>query len=120
MPVPLAIIVCEGDLQTIDHISQALQKNIPVIIMKGSGKAADLVLDFIRRFRFIINANFYICFRFLKSCCSSFEYRKKPYKEYGYLNVLFVCVCVLVERKFGRKRASYLAFSLIKKDMKIW
>nr|XP_034320576.1 transient receptor potential cation channel subfamily M member-like 2 isoform X2 [Crassostrea gigas] len=48
MPVPLAIIVCEGDLQTIDHISQALQKNIPVIIMKGSGKAADLVLDFIR------------------------------------------------------------------------
>lgn len=54
MPVPLAIIVCEGDLQTIDHISQALQKNIPVIIMKGSGKAADLVLDFIRRFCFII------------------------------------------------------------------
>lgn len=54
MPVPLAIIVCEGDLQTIDHISQALEKNIPVIIMKGSGKAADLVLDSIRRFRFII------------------------------------------------------------------
>lgn len=52
MPVPIAIIVCEGDLQTIDHISKALQNNIPVIIMKGSGKAADLVLDFIRRFLF--------------------------------------------------------------------
>lgn len=47
MPVPIAIIVCEGDLRTIVHIAQALNENIPVIIMKGSGKAADLVLDYI-------------------------------------------------------------------------
>lgn len=47
MPVQIAIIVCEGDLKTIVHIAKALKENIPVIIMKGSGNAADLVLDYI-------------------------------------------------------------------------
>lgn len=47
MPVPIAIIVCEGDLKTVVHIAEALKKNLPVIIMKGSGKAADLVLDYL-------------------------------------------------------------------------
>lgn len=47
MPVPIAIIVCEGDLETIAHISKALEKKLPVIIMKGSGMAADLVLDYL-------------------------------------------------------------------------
>ena len=50
MPVPTAIIVCEGDIETISHIAGALQQNLPVIIMKGSGKAADLILDFVERF----------------------------------------------------------------------
>lgn len=45
MPVPIAIIVCEGDLKTIEHISIALKNEIPVIIMKGSGMAADLVCE---------------------------------------------------------------------------
>lgn len=49
MPVPIAIIVCEGDLNTISEITEALKHKLPVIIMKGSGKAADLVLDFIDR-----------------------------------------------------------------------
>lgn len=47
MPVPIAIIVCEGDTETISHIAEALKKNLPIIIMKGSGKAADLVLDYL-------------------------------------------------------------------------
>lgn len=47
MPVPIAIIVCEGDTETISHIAKALEKNLPIIIMKGSGKAADLVLDYL-------------------------------------------------------------------------
>lgn len=50
MPVPIAIIVCEGDTETISHISEALEKNLPIIIMKGSGKAADLVLDFLETY----------------------------------------------------------------------
>lgn len=49
MPVPIAIIVCEGDLMTVKHIAEALKENIPVIIIKGSGKAADLVLDYIEK-----------------------------------------------------------------------
>lgn len=45
MPVPIAIIVCEGDLKTIKHILNALEKKIPIIIMKGSGMAADLLCE---------------------------------------------------------------------------
>ncbi|XP_056002348.1 uncharacterized protein LOC125661864 isoform X2 [Ostrea edulis] len=47
MPVPIAIIVCEGDIKTIAHISDALEMKLPVIIIKGSGKAADLILDYL-------------------------------------------------------------------------
>lgn len=49
MPVPTVVIVCEGDIQTISHISKALRNRLPVIIMKGSGKAADLVLDYLHQ-----------------------------------------------------------------------
>ena len=49
MPVPIAIIVCEGDLETITHTAGALQNKLPVIIMKGSGKAADLILDYFEK-----------------------------------------------------------------------
>ncbi|XP_062596063.1 transient receptor potential cation channel subfamily M member-like 2 [Saccostrea cucullata] len=47
MPVPIAILVCEGDIETIAHTAGALENKLPVIIMKGSGKAADLILDYL-------------------------------------------------------------------------
>lgn len=50
IPVPTVVIVCEGDIQTITHISKALENQLPVIIMKGSGKAADLVLDYLDKY----------------------------------------------------------------------
>lgn len=50
MPVPIAIIVCEGDIETIVHISEALKNKLPVVIMKGSGKAADLIFDFLEKY----------------------------------------------------------------------
>ena len=53
MPVPIAITVCEGDIETIAHIAGALQNKLPVIIMKGSGKAADLILDYLERYPFL-------------------------------------------------------------------
>lgn len=56
IPVPTAIIVCEGDIQTISHIAEALEKQLPVIIMKGSGKAADLVLDYFDKY-FVSHTN---------------------------------------------------------------
>lgn len=45
IPVPIVILVCGGDIKTIIHISTALKNKIPVIIMKGSGMAADFVVD---------------------------------------------------------------------------
>lgn len=52
MPVPVAIIVCEGDFKTIEHISQALKNKLPIIIMKGSGMAADLVSERLEKYLF--------------------------------------------------------------------
>ncbi|XP_078329886.1 transient receptor potential cation channel subfamily M member-like 2 [Crassostrea virginica] len=49
MPIPIAIIVCEGDVQTVAHTAGALQHKLPVIIMKGSGKAADLIPVYLER-----------------------------------------------------------------------
>lgn len=55
MPVPVAIIVCEGDIDTIAHIAKALERKLPVIIMKGSGTAADVVVDYLEKyFTFIV------------------------------------------------------------------
>ena len=56
MPVPIAIIVCEGDIETIAHIAAALQNKLPVIIMKGSGKAADLILDYLQKYSMSSNS----------------------------------------------------------------
>lgn len=50
MPVPSAVIVCEGNIETIVHISDALDRKVPVIIIKGSGKAADLVSDYLDKY----------------------------------------------------------------------
>lgn len=49
MPVPIAIIVCEGDMESIAHVAGSLKNKLPVIIIKGSGKAADLILDFLEK-----------------------------------------------------------------------
>lgn len=49
MPVPIAILVCGGDIETIHHITNALKNKLPVIIIKGSGKATDFVLQSIAR-----------------------------------------------------------------------
>ncbi|XP_056002351.1 uncharacterized protein LOC125661865 isoform X2 [Ostrea edulis] len=47
VPVPVAIIVCEGDILTIAHVEGALEMKLPVIVVKGSGKAADLIVDYL-------------------------------------------------------------------------
>ena len=49
MPVPIAILVCEGDIETIAHVAGTLTNKLPVIIMKGSGKAADLILNYLEK-----------------------------------------------------------------------
>ncbi|XP_078341129.1 transient receptor potential cation channel subfamily M member 2-like isoform X1 [Crassostrea virginica] len=47
MPIPIAIILLEGDLDSIKYVKEATNKGIPVIIIKGSGKAADIILDYL-------------------------------------------------------------------------
>lgn len=49
MPIPIAIILCEGDIDDIAHVNEALQRKLPVIVMKGSGKAADLVSAYLEK-----------------------------------------------------------------------
>jgi hypothetical protein len=39
------VIVIEGDLSTLDVVVEVLEKCIPVLILQGSGKAADLIAE---------------------------------------------------------------------------
>lgn len=59
MPIPIAIIVCEGNIETIAHISEALGNNIAVIIIKGSGKAADLVSDYLDKYLLSVQLQYF-------------------------------------------------------------
>nr|XP_022332495.1 transient receptor potential cation channel subfamily M member 2-like [Crassostrea virginica] len=45
MPIPVVIILLEGDVDSIEQVMEATRKGIPVIIIKGSGKAADIILN---------------------------------------------------------------------------
>ncbi|XP_063432252.1 transient receptor potential cation channel subfamily M member 2-like isoform X3 [Mytilus trossulus] len=45
--VPVLTIVAEGDLDTIEAVNQVLKQNLPILIIKGSGKAADFIAEFI-------------------------------------------------------------------------
>ncbi|CAC5398412.1 unnamed protein product [Mytilus coruscus] len=49
--LPVLTVVAEGDLVTIDAIVQVLEINLPILLMKGSGKAADFVAGFIEQYR---------------------------------------------------------------------
>lgn len=40
-------MVAEGDLYTIDAIVQVLENDLPILLLKGSGKAADFVASFV-------------------------------------------------------------------------
>ncbi|CAC5398408.1 unnamed protein product [Mytilus coruscus] len=45
--VPVLTIVAEGDLDTIECVHQLLKQDLPVLILKGTGKAADFIADFV-------------------------------------------------------------------------
>ncbi|CAG2199277.1 unnamed protein product [Mytilus edulis] len=45
--LPVLTVVAEGDLDTIDAIVQVLEIDLPILLLKGSGKAADFVAGFI-------------------------------------------------------------------------
>ena len=43
LPVPVVLLVVEGGLNTLRTASEAIDKNTPVVIIEGFGRAADLV-----------------------------------------------------------------------------
>ncbi|CAC5379296.1 unnamed protein product [Mytilus coruscus] len=49
--LPVLTVVAEGDLDTIDAIVQVLEIDLPILLLKGSGKAADFVAGFIEEYR---------------------------------------------------------------------
>ncbi|CAC5398362.1 unnamed protein product [Mytilus coruscus] len=48
MRVPVVIIAVEGDVSTIHQIKSCIQRNVPVLLVKGSGKAVDFIIEFIK------------------------------------------------------------------------
>ncbi|XP_062602846.1 transient receptor potential cation channel subfamily M member-like 2 [Saccostrea cucullata] len=49
LPVPVVRVLVEGDLNSIVEIVESVKQNIPVVIVKGSGKAANLILNYIEK-----------------------------------------------------------------------
>lgn len=47
MKVPVLLIVVEGDISTIHQVKTVLEKSIPVLLIKGSGKAADFIAEYL-------------------------------------------------------------------------
>ncbi|XP_052100137.1 transient receptor potential cation channel subfamily M member-like 2 [Mytilus californianus] len=45
--VPVLTIVAEGDLDTIEAVNHVLKQDLPILIIKGSGKASDFIAEFI-------------------------------------------------------------------------
>nr|XP_022302424.1 uncharacterized protein LOC111110290 [Crassostrea virginica] len=43
----LVIVLVEGDLSAIEHVKLAVENNIPVVVIEGTGGAADLLAEFI-------------------------------------------------------------------------
>ena len=42
----LVIVLVEGDLSAIEHVKLAVENNIPVVVIEGTGGAADLLAEF--------------------------------------------------------------------------
>ncbi|XP_071166798.1 transient receptor potential cation channel subfamily M member 1-like isoform X1 [Mytilus edulis] len=47
MKVPVLLVVVEGDISTIHQVKTVLEKSIPVLLIKGSGKAADFIAEYL-------------------------------------------------------------------------
>ncbi|XP_052100105.1 transient receptor potential cation channel subfamily M member 8-like isoform X2 [Mytilus californianus] len=47
MEIPVLLVVAEGDIETIHQVESSVESNIPVLLVKGSGKAADLLVDYL-------------------------------------------------------------------------
>lgn len=51
MRVPVLMIAVEGDISSIHQIKSAVKRNIPVVLVKGSGKAVDFIIEYLEESR---------------------------------------------------------------------
>ncbi|VDI44633.1 Hypothetical predicted protein [Mytilus galloprovincialis] len=51
MRVPVLMIAVEGDISSIHQIKSAVKRNIPVLLVKGSGKAVDFIIEYLEESR---------------------------------------------------------------------
>ena len=57
MRLPVIVIVVEGDMETLEHAATLVQKGIPIIVVKGTGKAADFIANCIEEYvQFLMQA----------------------------------------------------------------
>jgi len=45
MRVPLVVFVVEGGMQTLEHVTASIENKIPVVVIQGSGKIADVIAE---------------------------------------------------------------------------
>ena len=48
MKIPIILIAVEGGMHTIERIMKATEQGLPVIVVKGSGKASDLIAEYLQ------------------------------------------------------------------------
>ncbi|XP_071166777.1 uncharacterized protein [Mytilus edulis] len=48
MRVPVVVIAVEGDVTTVHQIQSSIRRKIPVLLVKGSGKAVDFIIEYIK------------------------------------------------------------------------
>ena len=56
VPIPVVLLVLEGGENTIKTALEAVQNNIPVVIIQGSGRAADVIAFAVKYFKLIQNS----------------------------------------------------------------
>ena len=47
MKIPVILIAVEGGMNTIKRIKKATKEGLPIVIVKGSGKASDLIAEYL-------------------------------------------------------------------------
>ena len=55
----MVVIVVEGDIQTLEHASKLVKKKVPIIVVKGTGKAADFIVSCLEQYVKLMHVDTY-------------------------------------------------------------
>ncbi|CAG2216069.1 unnamed protein product [Mytilus edulis] len=45
--IPIIVLLAEGDMDSLRHVDKILKQGTPVIVMKGTGKSADIIIQYL-------------------------------------------------------------------------